>query len=90
MNRKKQKKKDFTYVWVSIVCLLFFWVPILNVFFFLPASIISGFKAFEKARADPKRYGGAWIAVFAIVLASVSFVYSAAILLLSFLGKISV
>lgn len=87
-EKRPEMRKDSTYAWLSLVLVLFFWIPLLNVFFFLPASIYFGIKAMKKARKEPTKHGGFWIALISVVVASVSFAYSLVVLIMSLSGKI--
>jgi len=87
-ERIKAARKDSTYAWLSLVLALFFFVPLLNVLFFLPASVYFGIKAMINTRRKPEEYGGFWVALASVIFASVSFVYALVILILSLSGKV--
>jgi len=83
MKNKRSQKKISEYTWLSLLFLLFFWIPILNVIFFLPASMYFGTKAINRSRKDPDKYKGTGIAVFSTSFALLSFVYGLYILSVS-------
>ncbi|PIN86088.1 hypothetical protein COV19_06345 [Candidatus Woesearchaeota archaeon CG10_big_fil_rev_8_21_14_0_10_44_13] len=84
---KIPKKKDSTYAWISFLLLFFFWVPLLNLII-LPASIVFGAKAIRDVRADPKRYGGKWIAIISVLCSAISFIFSVVVLYMDIIGKL--
>jgi uncharacterized membrane protein len=86
-NPKKGKKA--TYAWISLIIALFFWVPLLNVVLILPASIIFGIKAMIRARKHPELYNGFVLALISTIFASISFVASLIILIMSINGILS-
>ncbi len=85
----KQKKTDKTEAGISFVFLLFFWVPLLNVVFTLPASIYFGIKAIRKSRKYPTRYKGFKLAVFSIAASIISLIGSYVYFVLVHLGRIT-
>lgn len=88
-NARQKGKKKSAYAWFSLIFALFFWIPLLNVVFFLPASICFGIKAIVRARRQPKEYGGFALAVISTIFASVSFIASLIILIMSVSGMLS-
>jgi len=92
MSSKKSKntktaKKDYKYVWLSLILVLFFWVPLINIIL-LPASMYFGVKAMLRARRKPEKYGGFLMALFITIFAFVSFIVGGYILIFSIMGKI--
>ena len=69
MVKNKKTKKDNSYAWISLILLLFLWVPILNVFLIIPASLFFSTTALIRARRSPEKYGGF---AFALILVTVA------------------
>ena len=75
-----KKKKDRKYFWIAFVLSLFAWVPLLNIFFFIPVAIFFAVKQILRARKDSETYGGkiisiillAWLLVL-VVLAIIGY-----------------
>lgn len=82
-----KQKKNSSYAWISLILALFFWVPLLNLLI-LPLSIYFGVKAIKRVKKDPKKYGGFAIAVFSVIWASISLIFSIIFFVLDALGKI--
>lgn len=93
-NLKKLKKgpenanKNSVYAWISLTLVFFFWVPILNVIFILPASMFFGAKAIRNAMREPEQYGGKWVAIIAVIIAAISFVFSLIVLIMDVRGSL--
>ena len=85
---KDKTKPSKTYAWISLVLVLFFWVPLLNILFFLPASAYFGIRAILASRRNPEKYGGFLIAVFSVSVAFVSFIFAVIVLLMDMSGKV--
>ena len=85
----QKSRKKLKYAWVSLIWALFFWVPILNVVLFLPASILFGIKAMLMAKRSPNIYGGFTLAAISTIFASVSFMASLIILIMSISGMLN-
>ncbi|MBU0535831.1 MAG: hypothetical protein KKE20_02615 [Nanoarchaeota archaeon] len=80
--------KESGYAWAAIILALFFWVPIFNVFLFLPASLYCGVTAIRNVRRDPEKHEGMALSIVAVVFASISFVYALIVLILTSTGRI--
>lgn len=89
-KKSENKKPDSSYAWLSLIFACLFWVPFLNIILFLPASIYFGIRAVNGAKKNPKIYGGYKLAIFCIVWASFSFIFSIIVLILILTGKIKV
>lgn len=79
-------KKNYNYPLISLGILLFSWLPLLNVFVILPLSLYFGIKGMLRTRKNPGMYGGFWISLISIIIASALWVISATILILSMQG----
>ncbi|HLC98584.1 MAG TPA: hypothetical protein VJC00_01095 [Candidatus Nanoarchaeia archaeon] len=75
-KNNKQTKKDMAYVWISLVLLLFVWVPVLNVLFFIPASLYFSITALTRAKKEPEKYRGLVFAAVLVVIGAISFLVS--------------
>ncbi len=82
-TKPKKKSKD---AWAALALSLFFWVPLLNVIFFLPAAIFLSSKQIAMSRKRPDVYGGVILSVIVLFHASISFILSLRILVLSYFG----
>ena len=85
---KKYAKKNKTYAWIAVMFCLFFWVPILSIFFFLPAAIYCSIKQIRLVRRDAERYGGFVMSVICLIFSSISLLIGIIIFILSTLNKI--
>ncbi|MBD3313306.1 hypothetical protein GF345_02590 [Candidatus Woesearchaeota archaeon] len=87
-NRKKQIKKDKRLAWASLGFAMLFWVPLFNVFVFMPASIYFGSKAIHRSIKQPERYGGIVLASVSVFIAAISFIIALGVLILTSTGRI--
>ncbi|MBD3249752.1 hypothetical protein GF336_06930 [Candidatus Woesearchaeota archaeon] len=85
MENRNVKKKSKN-AWVALMVSLFFWVPLLNVIIFLPLAIFLSSKQMVLARKRPDRYGGFVLSMLVLLHASISFIFSLRVLLMSYYG----
>ena len=48
-------KRDYHYAWIALVLSLFFWIPLLNIVFFLPSAIYLSTKQIRLAKREPEK-----------------------------------
>lgn len=84
MENLKKGKKKYTYAWIALILSLFFWVPILNIVFFLPSAIYLSIKQIRLARKEPEKYGMIIFSSLILAHSSFSIVVSIIVLILSF------
>jgi len=84
----EKNKKDHKYTWIALIFSLFFWVPLLNIIFFLPTSIYLSTKQIRLARKEPEMYGRLIFPVIVLTHSTFSIVASGFILYLSTTGKL--
>ena len=87
-KESNKKELDSTNARISFILALFFWIPLLNLFPILPASMYFGIKAMVRVKKHPKIFGGFKLALFSVIWASISFIFSAVVLILYIQGKI--
>ena len=88
MENIEIKKKNYSYVWIALVLSLFFWVPLLNIMFFLPLAIFFSIKQIILIKKEPERYGRIIFHSLILAHSSFSIMASAFILYLSISGKL--
>ncbi|MBW2982482.1 hypothetical protein KY343_06390 [Candidatus Woesearchaeota archaeon] len=87
MNETNNKiKKDYHYVWIALILSLFFWVPLLNIIFFLPLAIILSIKQIKLAKKEPNKYGKLIFPAIILAHSTFSIIASSFILYLNFIG----
>jgi len=69
-----KEKKDSTHAWLSIILLLFFWIPLLNIILFLPASIHFAIKSIRKCKQHPESFKGHKLAIFSLITSIIFFI----------------
>ena len=67
------QKKSRAMAITSFVFSLFFWVPLLNLFFGA-LSIYLGIKSIRKIKKEPNLYGGRWLAIIGITLSVIVYI----------------
>ena len=87
-NNPTETKKDRKLAWASLGFAMLFWVPLFNVFVFMPASIYLGSKAIHHSVKQPERYGGLVLASVSVFIAVISFIFALAVLILTSTGRI--
>lgn len=66
--RAAPKKKDRELALLSLIFLCFIWVPLFNVFFFIPLSFYFGLRALYLAHKYPTKYGGRFLAAGVVLV----------------------
>jgi len=84
----KNKKKDYYLAWIALILSLFFWVPILNILFFLPLAIYLSIKQIKLAKKQPEIYGRLIFPVLILAHSTFSIIASTFILYLSTTGRL--
>lgn len=85
---RQKKKKDYRFAWIALILSLFFWVPILNLIFFLPSAIYLSTKQIKLAKKDPKIYGRLIFPGIVLVHSTFSIIVSLFILYLGTTGRL--
>ncbi len=81
-------KKDYSYVWIALVLSLFFWVPLLNVVFFLPLAVYLSIKQIRLAKTEPEKYGTLIFPALILAHSSFSIIASIIIMFLNSTGRL--
>ena len=74
-NTFPEEKKDRVFAITSLICGLLFWVPLFN-FVFGPLAVLFGIASLRRVRQEPLRYGGQTMAIFGLILGSISVIFT--------------
>ena len=76
-------KENFVCLWIALVFLLLFLVPLLNVLVFLPLAVFFCMKQILRVKKNPEKYGGFMLSIVILMYVIISYIMSLGILILS-------
>jgi len=80
-------KKDITCAWISFICIIFFWVPIVNLVL-LPLSIYFSIRQIKLVKKDGSKYGGYLFCLVMVIFSILCLLFTALIFYLIYYYQI--